>query len=453
MLDQLASKWHDAYDNATGGVRPGTARTAAAQANQQWTRNPHRHPAAGRMGNHDPTERLADMDADGVDVEVLYSELSGFRYFNKMGSDEGGNAATRAFNDALTAFATCRPRAPRRLLPAAAPRRRRPRSTRCSASQSIGGKSLQLPVFPPEVGRARLLRTNSTTRCGRPSPRPACRSRCHVGLNTALNCLAAARPNAAARDHGVGHALTTAEAFGMWIVTGMLERFPDLKLVFVETQLGWVPWYLHIMDDLATAPALRVPGHQGTAELLLPPQHPPHVHRGSRGWPPTTATTLGVNNLMWSTDYPHPVSIVAQLAADHRRAAQGLARRRAATHPLRQRRACLESLTKERYVTTRQGHRRCRRRQRHRTRHGAGGDEARRQGRGRSTSPTNLGQAVAEETGATFFHLDIRNRQEWEDVLGKVVAESGGHRHSAHLRRGAHPSGQPCRYSTIRCRG
>jgi NAD(P)-dependent dehydrogenase (short-subunit alcohol dehydrogenase family) len=38
----------------------------------------------------------------------------------------------------------------------------------------------------------------------------------------------------------------------------------------------------------------------------------------------------------------------------------------------------------------------------------------------------DLGNAVAQETGATYFHLDIRNRQEWEDVLGKVAAEFGG---------------------------
>ncbi|HUR77026.1 MAG TPA: SDR family oxidoreductase [Acidimicrobiales bacterium] len=37
-----------------------------------------------------------------------------------------------------------------------------------------------------------------------------------------------------------------------------------------------------------------------------------------------------------------------------------------------------------------------------------------------------LGNEVAKETGATFFHLDIRSRQEWEDVLGKVAAEFGG---------------------------
>ena len=37
-----------------------------------------------------------------------------------------------------------------------------------------------------------------------------------------------------------------------------------------------------------------------------------------------------------------------------------------------------------------------------------------------------LGKEVAQETGATFFHLDIRSQQEWEDTLAKVVAEFGG---------------------------
>jgi NAD(P)-dependent dehydrogenase (short-subunit alcohol dehydrogenase family) len=36
------------------------------------------------------------------------------------------------------------------------------------------------------------------------------------------------------------------------------------------------------------------------------------------------------------------------------------------------------------------------------------------------------GSEIANETGATYQHLDIRNRQEWEDVLAKVVADKGG---------------------------
>ena len=34
--------------------------------------------------------------------------------------------------------------------------------------------------------------------------------------------------------------LSTGEALGMWILGGVLERFPDLKVVFVEPGVGWI---------------------------------------------------------------------------------------------------------------------------------------------------------------------------------------------------------------------
>jgi predicted TIM-barrel fold metal-dependent hydrolase len=304
VLDHLATKWHDAYDSATGGFAR-QQQQAAAQANSQWTRNPHRHPAAGRMGNQSAAERLADMDTDGVDVEILYSELSGFRYFNLMGSDEGGNAATRAFNDALTEFASADPdrlvvsyQLPLHDVDAAVAEVHR--------VASIGGKSLQLPVFPPEMGLPDYWLEHwdplwaAITETGLPIT-------CHVGLNTALNSLAQRDPTPQRGIMVSVIAPTTSEAFGMWMVTGVLERFPDLKLVFVETQLGWVPWYLHIMDDLATRqryefPAIKeLPSFYFRRNIHLTFIEDPWVKTDDR-------YTLGINNLMWSTDYPHPVS-------------------------------------------------------------------------------------------------------------------------------------------------
>jgi len=171
---------------------------------------------------------------------------------------------------------------------------------------AAGGKSLQLPVFPTEVGEPDYFdkRYDPLWSVITETNLPIC---CHVGLNTSLNSLTERDPTPQRGIMVSQVALTTAEAFGMWIMGGVLERFPDLKLVFVETQLGWIPWYLHIIDDLNTRqryefPAIsELPSHYFRRNIHLTFIEDPWVTTDAR-------YDLGVNNIMWSTDYPHPVS-------------------------------------------------------------------------------------------------------------------------------------------------
>ena len=97
--------------------------------------------AIGRAGNHDPIERLKDMDQDGVDVEVCYCEFSAFRYLYLIKS--GWREATQAFNDTLVRVRVGRPEAAHRVVPdpdprhrdrgrRGAPRRRASAASRCS---------------------------------------------------------------------------------------------------------------------------------------------------------------------------------------------------------------------------------------------------------------------------------------------------------------------------------
>src|SRR5258708_30424411 len=53
--------------------------------------------------------------------------------------------------------------------------------------------------------------------------------------------------------------LSAAEALGMWIMGGVLARFPRLKVVFVEPGLGWVPWWLYIADDFVLRQGYEFP--------------------------------------------------------------------------------------------------------------------------------------------------------------------------------------------------
>ena len=107
----LARAFHPDYDEAVAAFTQRMARgTAAAnQAGKTMKRSDNNaHIGANavfkRPGYRDPRERLTDMDVDGVEVEVLYSEVSAFRYIPDLKT--GAGEATRAFNDALDEFAS-----------------------------------------------------------------------------------------------------------------------------------------------------------------------------------------------------------------------------------------------------------------------------------------------------------------------------------------------------------
>ena len=101
--------------------------------------------------------------------------------------------------------------------------------------------------------------------------------------------------------------LSTAEAFGMWILTGLLARHPKLKLVFVEPGLAWVAWWLHSADDMVRRQGYEFPG------LTELPSHyfQKNVHLTFIEEDFSLEFLrhkIGVHNIMWSSDYPHPVT-------------------------------------------------------------------------------------------------------------------------------------------------
>jgi predicted TIM-barrel fold metal-dependent hydrolase len=101
--------------------------------------------------------------------------------------------------------------------------------------------------------------------------------------------------------------LSSGEALGMWVLTGVFERFPRLKVVFVEPGLGWVSWWVYIADDMAARqgyefPGLtRLPSEYFRQNVYLTFIDEPDAMKHARD-------RLGIENIMWSSDYPHPVS-------------------------------------------------------------------------------------------------------------------------------------------------
>ena len=97
---RLATRFHDDYDAALMEYARTVFGGNAAKANQAGAEI--QHASWGRPGHYDPYARLVDMDTDGVDVEVLYCEVSAYRYLYLL--QNGSHQATRAFNDTLRQF-------------------------------------------------------------------------------------------------------------------------------------------------------------------------------------------------------------------------------------------------------------------------------------------------------------------------------------------------------------
>ncbi|TML13925.1 MAG: hypothetical protein E6G39_09140 [Actinobacteria bacterium] len=328
----LATKFHDDYDAAIAAFRASAGATASVEANQRWREQQglgvdpapmgmggnRWHAASGRAGHTDPAERLKDMDIDGVDASVTYCEVSAFRYLYMV--KRGAKESTRAFNTALAEFASP---APERLVVSY----QIPIHDIESAVREVqwaadsGCKSLQLPVFPAELGLADYWdkRYDPLWSAISEVDLPIC---CHIGLNTALEDVARRDPTPQKGIFVPMVPMSSAEAFGHWIMGGVFARFPDLKVVFVEPGLGWVAWWLYIADDFVLRqgyefPAItELPSHYFHRNVFLTfIDEPDAVRHGHE--------RLGIENIMWSSDYPHPVSswprsheIVDKLFAD-----------------------------------------------------------------------------------------------------------------------------------------
>ncbi len=97
-----------------------------------------------------------------------------------------------------------------------------------------------------------------------------------------------------------------------WILDGTFDRFPDLKIYFAETHCGWIPIFYHMSN-------LRYKRHHWWAEemlgykplKMLPSEYmKEHCYWGFLDDPIGVEMRhhIGVNRMMWATDFPHQES-------------------------------------------------------------------------------------------------------------------------------------------------
>lgn len=248
-----------------------------------------------RAGGYDPTERLVDMDADHVQAEVLYGGGP-----LQCQDQELRAASYVAYNDWLADFCVV---APSRLLgmayiPCATPDQAIDEVRRCAQR---GLRGCVLPRFPGDgsgdwhedawdpfwqtlldVGWPGGIHVGGT---GRDRSRP---SLDHTGFMSDL----------------LMSKFAMAEACTRIVLSGLLEKYPDLKIVSVEGQLGWIPFANYYLDHLWEK-------HRFWTRNELP--NPPSFYFKRQVFATFMEDPvglrerefIGIDNIMWSSDYPH----------------------------------------------------------------------------------------------------------------------------------------------------
>ena len=254
-----------------------------------------------RPGAYDPKARLEDMDTDGVYAEVLYF---GGPVTNLVKDPELRGFIVRRYNDWMLELSKA---APTRLvglahIPLLDINEGMNELRRVA---KLGLRGFHIDPFPDERGGKALWDPayepfwSLVEETGMPMSFHIVGPRKANVRETFMN------PTPGIKETFIAIApLSIVEVVSTLTFTGILERHPKLNYVLVECGIGWIPYFLERMDQTfnkhrfwTKSVIKEKPSHywyrQGYATFITDLAGIAERHRA------------GIDNIMWSTDYPH----------------------------------------------------------------------------------------------------------------------------------------------------
>lgn len=253
----------------------------------------------GKLGklNEDPHVQLADMDREGIDVQVIFpSQLS-------ISAETDTARAVdwvRAYNDWLAEFCSVNPQ--------------RLKGAATVALQDVGVAIAEVRRAVETLGHVTVMMpTNVLDRdIGRPEFWPFYEEVERLGIPLAVH----GGINAATRMHGRFDKFISVHSLSfpfecMTAVVGLVfagvpERFPKLKIAIMEGCCGWLPFLMDRMDEefekqgWRDAPLLQ----RKPSEYLASEQFSYSVEI-EESMVPVVIERIGAERLLWASDYPH----------------------------------------------------------------------------------------------------------------------------------------------------
>lgn len=258
-----------------------------------------------RPGSYDVPQRLADMDVNHVQSALCFPTFPRFcgQTFTEAADRDLGLLAVRAYNDWMVEE-WCGPSARGRLIPLTLvplwDARLAADEVRRNAARGV--RAVAFSEIPPHLGLP-SVHTDDWDPFLAACDETGTVIAMHIGSSSRMPSTSADAPPA------VGSTITFANCcFSMvdWLMSGKFERFPNLKVMYAEGQIGWIPYILEradvVWEENRAWGGVADKVHRPPSELFTD-----HVYGcffddafGLRN-----LDAIGVGNVLYETDYPH----------------------------------------------------------------------------------------------------------------------------------------------------
>jgi len=250
-------------------------------------------------GGSDPSARLIDMDSEGIDQAVLFPSVG--LYFWALDDPRAAVPIARAYNDWLASYCAADPT---RLFGAAMVPVQDPLAAAAELRRARHELGFVAAFVRPNPCRGRSLSDRAYEPVWEAAEESAMTIAVHEGSSVIVPTLGSDRPFNPLVLHAVSHTFEEMLACAQLIAFGVLERHPQLRVVFLESSGGWVPFWLERLDEQAESfgefcPELRMaPSEYFARQCWISYEIDEHTL-------PALTPFIGEDRIVWGSDYPH----------------------------------------------------------------------------------------------------------------------------------------------------
>lgn len=252
-----------------------------------------------QRGASDPVARLDDMDVDGVDVQVMYGSLG--LATSTIADRDFAVALARACNDYYADFCSpnpqrlkCAATLPVQDMDAAVAEARRAVTelghVAITVPPNLYGRNLDDEYFYPLYAAAQEMNAPISV---------------HWGNGSHLVAAGTERFDTHFMVHAVGHPFEQQLALASIVCGGVLDAFPRLRFAFLEAGCGWAAYWVERLDEHFERRSAEVPKMTKEASHYFRDGNLFLSSEPDERLIPVVMEQLGVDNVFYSSDYPH----------------------------------------------------------------------------------------------------------------------------------------------------